>query len=577
MVGDIKNYIVKFSKIKVVDSIIKYCKNFFLKFDSLLSRFPLIFSLLLGILNKFSLTEIEISSIFVISLFFYLRILRALYLQKKTKRFFFSGLFYGFGIYSGVFYWILSLHEFGFKTAGTELFLCLFGYLGSVLYLSIYIGISAYLARKFSFNLISLYIFFSCFIALFELIARYVVDLAPFVFLSYALSSFNYFIQIGSLLGTVGITFLCFLIVSFLSVDGYRKKGFLIYLFCVLYGFYKLKIKSDYLIPREKFDICVVQANLDDDDRYNFCDDTSDGFAELAGIDSITNLDHKLLVIAPETIIYSGFRYINYFVRRGCGYYKSNYVLNPNRFTNMGDDKLSNILVCTGFWEYFTDARYNSYQFFTYDYAVDDVKRVDYYDKKYLIPFGETVPGWIFKLTSIIPKRVKFIHELMDEFRNSMYTVGKKSNTIRLDGVSPFAMEICSDIINSGLSLDDTYEPTWILSTMNFHNFNGKDKVTNLSHLGSLFGRYRAIEFSRPVVMCINFGYSCIIDCNGKFVKILKTKKSSALKHEMPMKYDVSIFTIFRYRTLYFILITFFVLLFIARSGKNEKISKIFG
>ena len=576
MIGKIQKNISRLRDIRGVDLFINYLNIFFSKFDSLVYRFPLIFSLVFGILSRFAFTDAEMSSCFLFLLFYYFRILKMLYLQGKTKRFFFSGLFYGFGIYSGVFYWILSLNEFGFKTIGTELFLSIFGYVGATLYLSFYIAISAYLARKLSFNILSLYIFFSCFVSFCELIARYVVDLAPFVFLSYGVSSFNYFIQIGSIVGTIGITLLVFLIISFLNVKGYRNKGLLIYFICVLYGFYKLKIKNDYLIPKEKFDICVVQANLDDDERSNFCDTSSDGFAELADIDSIKNLDHKLLVIAPETIIYSGFEYIKYFVKRGCGFYKNKYVLNPNRFTNIADDNTSNIIVCTGFWEYLVNERYNSYQFFTYDYASNDVKRLDYYDKKYLIPFGETIPNWMFKLTSIMPKKFKFIHDLMDEFRRTMYNVGKKSNTIRLNGISPFAMEICSDIINSGLSLDDSYEPTWILSTMNFHNFNGKDKVTNLAHLGFLFGKYRSLEFSRPVVMCINFGYSCIIDCNGNVVKIIKKKKSSAFKHEMPMKYDVSIFSMFRNKVVFFMLLMLLILLFIAKYKKNKSISNFF-
>ena len=36
-----------------------------------------------------------------------------------------------------------------------------------------------------------------------------------------------------------------------------------------------------------------------------------------------------------------------------------------------------------------------------------------------------------------------------------------------------------------------------------------------MATLGQQFGKFRAIEYGRPVVMCINFGYSSVIDCGG--------------------------------------------------------------
>lgn len=567
----------KMSRFNFLTNIIAFLKNFDCKVNSVLQRAPLLFSLVVGLMSKYSFTDHEICSLFVISLFLYFKILNIMFVSKRTKRFFFSGAFFGMGVYSNVFSWLLALQEFGFKTAAVEDFLGIFGFLGASFYLSIYTGLSAYISSKLAFNKISLFLFFSCFVTFFEIISKYICDLAPLVSFSYGVTSFEYFIQIGSIVGTFGVTFLLFLIISLLSVKGYRFLGGLIFFICSAYGFYKIKLKKDYLMPREEFDIAVVQANYDDNDRFYSGYACSDNFATLAGIDNVKDLKHKMLVIAPETIIWYSTSQIDYFVKRGCGFYKNDGYLGDNRYRNIGKRKLSNIIVCTGFIETVCKKKYNSYQFFTYDYKRNCIKRLDYYNKKYLIPFGEMLPRWVNPVMRFVPKSFTFLHNMINEYNeSSSYTPGDGKNTVRLDGVSPFAMEICSDIINPGLSLYDSYEPTWILSTMNFHTFNGKNKNTNLSHFGLLFGKFRAIEFSRPVVMCINFGYSCIIDCNGKVVKILKSKSPGVIHHRMPMKYDVSIFSIFRQKILFVILLSLFISLMLVKFGKVKTIRKFF-
>ena len=125
-----------------------------------------------------------------------------------------------------------------------------------------------------------------------------------------------------------------------------------------------------------------------------------------------------------------------------------------------------------------------------------------------------------------------------------------------------------SDIIPSGVTLYDSYKPTWILSTMNFHVFHNSKRNTFLSRLCYLCGKFRSIEFCRPNVMCINFGYSCIIDCNGKPLKMLDPKTAGIIEFEMPLKYDVSLFSIWRYKLVYFILLILIVFLFINKKKR---------
>ena len=115
----------------------------------------------------------------------------------------------------------------------------------------------------------------------------------------------------------------------------------------------------------------------------------------------------------------------------------------------------------------------------------------------------------------------------------------------------------------------DENRSTCILSAVNYHMFNSI-KVTYLATLGQQFGKFRAIEYGRPVVMCINFGYSSVIDCNGKVLKDIYPLDQGVIDYEMPLKYDVSMFSYWGYYVLK--LIVFLTLLFVFFSREDRKL-----
>lgn len=572
------NTIINFFRVKV-SPLLK-------KLRSIVLRFPLIFSFFFGLFCHLSFIPYGSVVFLIIGFEFFVIILLDLFYKNAKMKGCLSGFMFGLGFYISSFWWLLSLQESGFDE-GIQVFLGFLSCFGAAFFCSLMLSFFIFLAFKFAFNKISFLLYLSVFVTLTEICDRYVIELSPFILFGYGTAGMFYFPQIASIVGSYGVTFLVVFIISFLNVDEYRNKVIYLFLLCSAYGFYKINIKWNYTVPEKKFDIYVVQPNFSDEKRYNDHECSCDEFARMLGEDFYKNINRKTLVIAPETIIYSDLEQRKWFVGRCCGITKegnteeekfiSQDILREQRKY----DYLDNLVVCTGFWQRCpNDVFYNSYQFFKksrYSTKNGDFATLSKYNKRYLIPFGEIGPWWLWKLSTFIPKWFTGVWGYLNDLKRWEMTPGKCKNTIDISGISPFSMNICSDIINPGLSVDDAEKSTWILSTMNFHTFNDYESTSALAYYAKIWGMFRAIEFEKPVVMCINFGLSCVLDCNGRIVedsgiglkkstilknelekdgkntvitvekniarKELDPKKPGVIHQEMPLKYGVSIFS----------------------------------
>lgn len=548
------------------------------KVDIIFKKCPLLCAFFAGLLSSFSFKEVQLSIFLMFSFYIFFKILYNFFVEKRFKKGLLLGYIYGFGMFSNLFSWMLSIHEFGIGDRSFEIFLSILGFTLTSSFLSLLMSLTSYLSLKLAYNKISLYLFFSLFYTFFELTESYFVDLVPFLILSYGTAGFKYFIQFGSIVGSSGLTFLFLIIMSLLMFRKYYKYGIFIFLFCSFYGIYKIHLKRNYKIPKEKFDITVVQTNFSENGRHSYYEYCCDDFAEMAKSKDIVNPTRKKLLIGPETLI--GFRnsHINYLVEKSLNIdgikdliKKKNETSDLNKkkkYEEMIKNRSNNVVVCTGYYERNPDKMYNSYHFFNYDYEKDDFRRLSKYYKRYLIPLSERCPYLILKFFEFLARHFKFFKNIYEDYKHWELSAGDGKNTIDIEGISPFAMELCSDIIPSGVTLYDSYKPTWILSTMNFHVFHNSKKNTFLSRLCYLCGKFRAIEFNRPNVMCINFGYSCILDCNGEPLRILDPKTAGIIEFEMPLKYDVSLFSIWRYKLIYLLLIILFAFLFINKKKR---------
>ena len=571
--NNVDDIMKQFGKIGFIIKLIEIFSKISGIYSKCLKKYTLLLSFLAGLLSYPAFHK-EVSSFYFLSVFLFYGILEYLRINNRTKKFFFAGFFYGVGLYSHSFFWLTKLDGFGFKSVSVDQFMGTFSFLGCTFWLALHVGLSSYFASKFAYSKISLYIFFTLIMTTIELSSNYVINLSPLQCLANGCIGMTYFQQIGSIFGTFGVSMMFLSIIALLKTSGFRKKGLYLYFFSCLYGFYKIKIKNNYKIPDEKFTVRVVQPNFKGWAKYRYAKPCCDDIAVLANVDNIKNLDHKLMIITPETVINEYENELDYFTKRVCGLIKNNGDLDNVIIPDNLKDKECNIIACTGFYQYRGPEQYhNTYKFFTYDYKNNESVIADYYDKKYLIPFGETLPNWFIKFTkTCIPQKFTSIHNFVKEFIDDMCYPGRKTNTMFIKGVSPFSMNICSDIFVPGKTIDDN-RSTWILSTVNYYMFNAGN-VTYLATLGQQFGRFRAIEYNRPVVMSINFGYSCVIDCNGKVLKYIDPRDQGCLDYEMPLKYDISLFSYWNYYFLKLIILILFIFTFYSRPDRKIKILK---
>ena len=286
------------------------------KIEKIIKKFPLLIVFLVGLLSRFSFTENQIPIFLFFSFYVFFKILYQFYLENRTKKSLLLGYVYGLGMFGNLFSWILHIHDYGIGEKYFEVFISIFGFILTSTFLSLLMALSSYFSLKFAYNKISLYLYFSFFYTFFELTERYLIELAPFLILSYGLAGFNYFIQFGSVIGSSGLTFLFLLIMSSLMFRKYCKYGIFVFLFCSFYGFYKIHLKKSYKIPKEKFDITVVQTNFSNSGRHCYYQNCCDDFAEMAKSKDIINPTRKKLLIGPETLIGFKNNHINYLVEK---------------------------------------------------------------------------------------------------------------------------------------------------------------------------------------------------------------------------------------------------------------------
>lgn len=162
--------------------------------------------------------------------------------------------------------------------------------------------------------------------------------------------------------------------------------------------------------------------------------------------------------------------------------------------------------------------------------AIDDdgdVKAT--FDKFHLVPFGEYMP-----LRGILP------FDKLTAGRGD-FTAGPGPQTIKLDGLPPFASIICYEVIFSGRVVDADNRPDWILNITNDAWFG--PSTGPRQHL--MQARLRAIEEGLPVVRVANTGISAVIDPFGRIRNSLDLGQTGIVDAPLPMPLPPTVFSHF--------------------------------
>lgn len=144
------------------------------------------------------------------------------------------------------------------------------------------------------------------------------------------------------------------------------------------------------------------------------------------------------------------------------------------------------------------------------------------YDKHHLVPFGEYLPGrWLLESIGL---------EALAGMGGAGFAPGEGARSLTVDGLPPFAIAICYEMIFPQGVVAPGTRPAWILHLTNdawFGNFAGPQQ-----HLAQ--ARIRAIEQGLPVIRAANTGISAVVDAQGRMTHILPLGTHGAIDARLP-------------------------------------------
>jgi apolipoprotein N-acyltransferase len=403
---------------------------------------------------------------------------------------------FGCGYFGSTLFWVAE----AFKCVG----LGAYGYLAVlvlVIYLSIFPAVTCFLSTKLAKTKTDLLIIFPVFWTLCEYVRGWLFTGFPWNLIGYAAYGGLYFTQIADIFGVYGVSFFFLLSSCLITNKKTILHGIVVFFAISSYGIYKIELYDGYIIPDQTDNISIIQPSIPQEDKMNpkKIRECLAKHVEISDFDS----DGKRLIIWPEAAV--GFP-----------------LDAQNEIGHLLINK-DDVFVITG-TDRFTRGRelFNSLKVIGKKSEVLQV-----YDKRHLLPFGEFIPEWLLDLglRKVVPGIIN-------------YLPGKRTRTITLPGFNQFDVIICYEIIFPG-EIMDSRDSSWILNITNDSWFKESDGPAQ--HLRTTC--FRAIEEGRSIARCANNGISCIIDCNGRIVKFLKTNDIGKIDHMMPMKYQNTIFS----------------------------------
>lgn len=166
---------------------------------------------------------------------------------------------------------------------------------------------------------------------------------------------------------------------------------------------------------------------------------------------------------------------------------------------------------------------------------------VDTYAKSHLVPFGEYIP-----FRNFLPDSLRPITKVISDFK-----AGNGVKTFKKDGLPPFGLLICYEIIFPHQVADNNDRPQWLINLTN-DGWYGRSSGP-YQHL--VTARLRAVEEGLTVIRAANSGISAIISRTGNVIKSLGLHERGNLDFYLPKQLDI-ITPYARYGNLYFFILS---------------------
>ena len=153
--------------------------------------------------------------------------------------------------------------------------------------------------------------------------------------------------------------------------------------------------------------------------------------------------------------------------------------------------------------------------------ALDDTGTVQAtFDKFHLVPFGEYVPDWAWFLTAVGA----------DVSGAGSYSAGEGPVTLELPGLPPVSPLICYEVIFPAQVTGDGPRPGWLLNITNDAWYG----ETAGPHQHFAIARARAVEEGLPLVRVAATGISGVIDPFGRVTGKLDLGSQGVLDADLP-------------------------------------------
>ena len=175
--------------------------------------------------------------------------------------------------------------------------------------------------------------------------------------------------------------------------------------------------------------------------------------------------------------------------------------------------------------------------------------KVNYFDKKILVPFGEFLP---------LRDSLNFLERIVGP---NNFSNGNEERLINLPNNISFIPVICYEIVFY-----------WKLLNKLNYNSNFIINITNDFWFGKYIGPYqhfyltkiRAAEFNKPIIRVSNNGISAVIDNKGSIIKITELNNTEKFKHKLHLQENINFVNFHLILKIYFLiiflLITFYYL-----------------
>lgn len=450
--------------------------------------------------------------------------------DEKPAKSFILGFITGYIYFTGGLYWIAGIKELGVLATYTLLLLSF--------YLAFYVGVFSLLISfiKKEYKLFATSFLWVCL----EYVRAHLFSGFPWLSIGYSQYQNMLLIQISSLTGVYGVSFIVVLINSFIAYFfiyfKYMLKnikflflyGSIIFLivFCsILFGSHSIK-NLDKLNPQgNPVDIAILQGNIPQDEKW----ETENVGKTFEIYDKLSTASKNSLIILPETAI-------------------PVYVLYDKKHLNLllNIAKRQNSYFLTGIPDLTFDKSGNVDKYLNAAILISPQGFIlDRYDKIHLVPFGEFTP---------LKKFISFLEKFTVGFAE--FSHGTRKTVFEIDGVK-FSTLICYEAIFPHLVRRFVNKGALFLVNITNDAWYGKSSMPYQHTSMSIF---RAIENRVYVFRSANTGVSCIIDPYGRVTKYLDIFVRGFLKDNIKILHKKTFYTKYGDVFVYFC-IAFFVLI----------------